>query len=70
MQPPSGLNEATPVKSPLKYEQGNVHTRADEDLQRTDDSITADKFAWEINNNIGKRLFGEDYSPLRARPVV
>ena len=69
MQPPSGLNDVAPVKSPLKYEQGNVHNRVNEDLQRTDDTISANKFAWEINNNIGKRLFGEDYSPARERPV-
>lgn len=68
MQPQSGLGEARTQKSPLKYEQGNMHSRSDADTQETNDHISADRFAWEVNNNIGKEMFGQDYNPLRAMP--
>ena len=68
MQPQSGLGEARTQKAPLKYEQGNVHARSDADTQETNDHISADRFAWEVNNNIGKQMFGQDYNPLRSMP--
>ena len=70
MQPPSGLNEAMPLKTSLKYQQGNIHSRADEDLQRMSDTISADKFLWDVANGVGKNMFGPEYVPNRQRPLA
>ena len=70
MQPPSGLNEAMPLKTSLKYQQGNIHSRADEDLQRISDTISADKFLWDVANGVGKNMFGPEYVPNRQRPLA
>lgn len=68
MQPQSGLGEAKTQNTPLKYEQGNVHRQEDADLQRNDDQISADRFAWEVNKNVGRQVFGDEYSPIRPMP--
>ena len=68
MQPQSGLNEFRTQKAPLKYEQGNIHDRTDADTQITNDHISPERFAWEINKNIGQHMFGADYSPIRSMP--
>jgi len=70
MQPPSGLNEAMPLKTSLKYQQGNIHPRTDEDLQRMSDTISADKFLWDVANGVGKNMFGPEYVPNRQRPLA
>jgi hypothetical protein len=68
MQPSSGLSEFRTQKAPLKYEQGNVHDRSDADTQATNDRISPDRFAYEVNKNIGQRMFGDEYSPARPKP--
>ena len=68
MQMPSGLQSASPQKAPLKYEQGNIHARSDEDTQQSNDHISAERFAYEANKRIGQHMFGEDYSPARSMP--
>ena len=68
MQPQSGLNPLTTRKSPLKYEQGNIHSRADEDLQNNDDLISPDRFLYEVQKGLGTSFFGPAYKPNRPRP--
>ena len=70
MQPPSGLNDAYPVKSPLRYEQGNIARRSDNDLQLVDDNTLANDFAWQATKAIGEQLFGQGYRPSRDRPLA
>ena len=69
MQPSSGLNDVSTVKAPLKYEQGNVHAHVDQDAQEQSDHVSADRFAFEAAEQIGKQLYGADYSPARERPL-
>ena len=69
MQPRSGLNEAATQKTSLPYEQGNVHTRKDQDMQERSDHISADRFAYEASKQVGKRVFGEDYTPNMEKPL-
>ena len=69
MQPSSGLNDVSTVKAPLKYEQGNVHSHLDQDAQEQSDHISADRFAFEAAQQIGRQLHGADYSPARERPL-
>ncbi len=66
MQPSSGLNEATTLKAPLKWQQGNIHDRADEDAQYNDDFLTPDQFVRTVQEEIGRNLFGPDYRSLRS----
>lgn len=66
MQPSSGLNEATTLKAPLKWQQGNIHSRADEDAQYNDDFLTPEEFVLTVQEEIGKNLFGPDYRSLRS----
>ena len=69
MQPSSGLNEATTQKTPLRYEQGNVHTHQDQDIQERSDHISANRFAYEATKQVGKKVFGEDYTPNMEKPL-
>lgn len=69
MQMPSGLDAAATQKSPLKYEQGNIHDRVDADVQQQNDGISAEKFAHEMAEQVGQHMFGEAYSPARPKPA-
>ena len=69
MQMPSGLDAAATQKSPLRYEQGNIHSREDEDRQELNDGISAEKFAHEMLEQQGQHMFGADYSPARPKPA-
>ena len=69
MQPASGLNAASTQKTPLRYEQGNIHTHRDQDIQERSDHISADRFAYEASKQVGQRLFGDDYTPAREKPL-
>ena len=68
MQPTSGLQAARSQKTPLRYEQGNIHPHIDQDMQERSDHISAERFAYEAASQIGKRMFGEGYSPVREKP--
>ena len=68
MQMPSGLTGFAPQKAPLRNEQGNIYSRADGDLQETDDHISPDAFLYEASQHVGREMFGPEYSPARARP--
>ena len=70
MQPPSGLNDVKTPKASLPYEQGNIHTRVDENEQLRNDFVSPEKFVYEFNKDIGQRLFGQEYRPIRERPVA
>ena len=70
MQPPSGLNDVKTPKASLPYEQGNIHTRVDENEQLRNDFVSPERFVYEFNKDIGQRLFGQEYRPIRERPVA
>ena len=70
MQPPSGLNDVKTPKASLPYEQGNIHTRVDENEQLRNDFVSPEMFVYEFNKDIGQRLFGQEYRPIRERPVA